>query len=154
MVWVPPRGQRATIQKRFAALVRDFQDVYFEKAIFAERAAKSAELAPRNLPVAPAVVELVKNAASGRQKQNTCPANMPHKEKSLSGKAKSKLTVHHIPPRRAGRFILKYVDEQTHVAYHRIFGNSGSLRECIEILRQHWWPDAHPERERGDSVQG
>ena len=153
MVWVPPKGQRATIQKRFAPLVRDFQDVNFERTSLSELAAESAELAPGTLPVAPVAAGLMKNAASGRQKQNTCPAKVRPK-KIKSGKSKSKLTVHHIPPRRAGRFILKYVDEQTHVAYHRIFGNSGSLRECIEILRLHWWPDAPSEGGHGDSVPG
>jgi hypothetical protein len=143
MVWVPQKGQRATIQKRFASLARDFQDVNFERT-------RLAVIAPRTLRVAPLASELEKNAASRLQKQNTCPANIrPNKMKS--GKSKSKLTVHHIPPRHAGRFILKHVDERTHVAYHRIFGNSGSLRECIEILRQHWWPDTPRQAGNDDS---
>jgi hypothetical protein len=148
MVWAPPKGQRATIQKRFAALARDFQHANFERAIFAERAAKSAELVPRTLPVTPAAAELAKNTDSGRQKRNTCPTDTPPK-KLKSWKPKAKFSVHHIPPRRAGRFILKHVNKRHHVAYHMLFGNSGSLQECIEILRQHWWPDAHSEGEHG-----
>jgi len=50
-------------------------------------------------------------------------------------------TIHHIPPRHPKTYVLKRVRESHHRAYHLIFGSSGSLEECIAILRAHWWPD-------------
>jgi hypothetical protein len=55
-------------------------------------------------------------------------------------------TIHHIPPRHPKPYILKRVRESHHRAYHLIFGSSGSLQECMAILRAHWWPDSPPDR--------
>lgn len=50
---------------------------------------------------------------------------------------------HHVPPRHpAAATPLKIrVDKKDHEAYNRLFGNAGSLEQCVEILRRDWWPN-------------
>lgn len=49
------------------------------------------------------------------------------------------MTRHHVPPKSCGpQFVIKKLRVK-HEAYHTLFGNAGTLEECVEILRKEWW---------------
>lgn len=56
-----------------------------------------------------------------------------------------KMTKHHVPPRSKGAQFTLDKPENVHNAYHLLFGNAGSLEECISILRRDWWTPTDPD---------
>ena len=52
-----------------------------------------------------------------------------------------KTNKHHCPPRSKGGKEIIVVDTIRHRAYHILFGNAGTLEECVAILKKEWWPN-------------
>lgn len=53
-----------------------------------------------------------------------------------------KMTRHHVPPRHPDpEPVVINVDERRHRAYHLLFNNAKSLKDCIKILERDWWPN-------------
>ena len=65
----------------------------------------------------------------------------PKKRRFESYGTDRKTNKHHVPPRSKGGKSVIVVDTIQHRAYHILFGDAGSLDECIQILKQRWWPE-------------
>jgi hypothetical protein len=138
MVWIPPKGQRATIRARFADLTNNSQQGPRVRSVSNKQRktitmpSESAVVANGTLPnPTPAKNEQVAEVDIQRA------ANPKQAETYSPGEEWDR---HHIPPRHPQPYVIKRVKRRHHEAYNLLFGSSGSLEECIQILRAHWWP--------------
>ena len=137
------------IRTRFADLALRFGQVPqpsvdgHQEAICADGRAGSTKHRVSFQPDPPSAGAAKKIITDGTKPNNDLKTPGPRqpREKAKPAPPKTEPTnIHHIPPRHPKKYVLKRVKVRHHRAYHMLFGASGSLEECIEILRRDWWP--------------
>jgi hypothetical protein len=143
MVWVPTKGQRATVRARFADLMKESDlvsmppfRVKMQSGQMATSTAESTAIESDALNASqPLPSHANVGAATNVEKTTT------RRTKNRSLRQTDVWDRHHIPPKHPCKYIIKRVKRSHHEAFNLLFGSSGSFEECVAILKEHWWPD-------------
>lgn len=145
MVWVPTKGQRARVRARFADLTKESEHVStassFNKTQNAQTTAHPADRATIGASTFGTLHNTVSVEVSAESAGGDLRINIPG-AKTRSSPEEDVYDRHHIPPRHPRKYIIKRVKRSHHEAFNLLFGSSGSLEECVAILKEHWWPNS------------